>query len=299
MPVLVVAPPPPVPVDVVVEPPPLPVELEPPPVPVAVDVAPPEPLAPVPTPLVASSPEQAARIQKIELNAAMRMRRSYAIAPASSRRTVGRWIGALAGNLAGGYSGRMSDAIEAMASNLAHNLRYIRQRRSLTQQQLAKLSGVPRSTVGQIETGSCNPTLSVLARVATSLQISIEELISTPRARCEVFRKGSLPELARGRGGLAKVHRLLPHPVPGMEIDRLELLPKARFTGVPHRPGTREYLSCERGQLTFWAAGEKHTLAPGDVAAFQGDQAHSYQNDGDVVAVGFSVVALAPMPGPG
>ena len=34
---------------------------------------------------------------------------------------------------------------------------------------------------------------------------------------------------------------------------------------------------------------------PGDVATFAGDQPHSYQNDGDGAAIGFSVVALAPM----
>jgi transcriptional regulator with XRE-family HTH domain len=191
----------------------------------------------------------------------------------------------------------MSDPIDALATNLASNLRYIRQQRGLTQQELAKLCGVPRSTVGQMETGSCNPTLSVLARLAQALQISIEEILSTPRARCAVYPKGTLPVVSRGRGGTVRVQKLLPEPIPGMEIDRMELQPGARMTGVPHRPGTREYLSCERGQLTFWAAGERYTLSPGDVAAFQGDQAHSYQNDGDVVAIGFSVVTLAPNPG--
>jgi mannose-6-phosphate isomerase-like protein (cupin superfamily) len=82
-----------------------------------------------------------------------------------------------------------------------------------------------------------------------------------------------------------------------MEIDRLELQPGARMTGVPHRPGTREYLACERGQITLWAAGEQFDLSPGDVAAFHGDQAHSYHNQGNVVAIGFSVVTLSPVLG--
>ncbi len=93
------------------------------------------------------------------------------------------------------------------------------------------------------------------------------------------------------------MHKILPDPIPGMEIDRIELLPGARMTGAPHRPGTREYLTCERGRLALWAAGERFELSPGDVAAFQGDQPHSYQNLGGVPAVGFSVVTLAPMAG--
>ena len=32
---------------------------------------------------------------------------------------------------------------------------------------------------------------------------------------------------------------------------------------MPHRAGTREYLYCERGRLTLWAAGERFELATG------------------------------------
>lgn len=44
--------------------------------------------------------------------------------------------------------------IEALAGNLAANLRYIRERRGLTQVQLARLANLPRSTVSQVETGA-------------------------------------------------------------------------------------------------------------------------------------------------
>ncbi len=184
--------------------------------------------------------------------------------------------------------------IGPLSNNLAANLRYVRQRRGLTQQQLAKLCGLPRSTVGQVETGSGNPTLGVLARIAGALQLSIEELLSPPHARCAVFRRGALPIVPRGKTG-AVVQKLLPDAIPGMEMDRIELAAGARMTGVPHRPGTREYLTCERGKITLWTEGEKHELSPGDVAVFQGDQPHSYGNEGATAAVGFSVVALAPI----
>jgi transcriptional regulator with XRE-family HTH domain len=186
---------------------------------------------------------------------------------------------------------------EALSFNLSANLRYVRERRGLTQAGLARLCGLPRSTVAQLEAGSGNPTLLVLSRLAAALQLSIEELLSAPHASCQIFPKGSLPTTARGKEGAARVQKILPDPIPGMEIDRLELQPGARMTGVPHRPGTREYLACERGQITLWAGGERFDLAPGDVAAFHGDQAHSYQNEGSAVAIGFSVVTLSPVLG--
>jgi len=185
---------------------------------------------------------------------------------------------------------------EVLAEHLAANVKYVRERRNMTQADLAKRSGVPRSTVANLETGSSNPTLAVLTKVASALDLSVEELLSPPRGRLEVYRKGQLTTVTRARGA-ARIDKLLPHPIPGMEIDRIALDPGARMPGVPHRPGTSEYLACEEGRLTLWTAGDKIELDEGDVAAFAGDQPHSYHNDGEVIAVGFSVVALRPTGG--
>jgi quercetin dioxygenase-like cupin family protein len=92
---------------------------------------------------------------------------------------------------------------------------------------------------------------------------------------------------------VAKVRKLLPDAIPGMEMDRIELPPRSTLVGVPHTPGTREYLTCERGQIVLVAAGERWTLAHGDVVAFRGDQRHSYTNAADAAAIGYSVVVLA------
>jgi quercetin dioxygenase-like cupin family protein len=78
-----------------------------------------------------------------------------------------------------------------------------------------------------------------------------------------------------------------------MEIDRIEVAAGGRMTGVPHTPGTREYLTCETGTLLLVVGGERFTLDAGDVAVFRGDQRHSYHNEGRRAAVGYSVVVLA------
>lgn len=183
---------------------------------------------------------------------------------------------------------------KAKAANLAANLRYVRERRGVTQGQLAKLCGLPRTTVGELETGSSNPTLNVLLALSEALKLSLEELVSAPHSSVMVFKRWSLRIESRGPGGLAQVSKLLPDPIPGMEIDRIEIAAGGKMPGIPHRPGTREYLACESGRITLWTSGDKHVLDPGDVAAFQGDQPHSYANEGKAVAVGFSVVTLAP-----
>jgi transcriptional regulator with XRE-family HTH domain len=179
-----------------------------------------------------------------------------------------------------------------LSRRLGANVRHLREARGLTQEQMAKLSGIPRATWGHLESGAANPTLSVLHRVAVALQVPFEELTSAPRASCRHYPRAALPER---RQGDALVRELLPDPVPGMLIDRMEIAPRGRMTGVPHMPGTREYLTCESGRIRLAVAGEQWTLEPGDVVVFRGDQRHSYGNPGTRPAVGYSVVLLAPL----
>jgi transcriptional regulator with XRE-family HTH domain len=177
-----------------------------------------------------------------------------------------------------------------LPAQLAKNLKQLREARGYTQQQIAKLAGVPRATWAHLESGAGNPTLGVIHRVALALQVSIEEIISPPRAACRLYPKGTLPARSPGQ---ALVRKLLPDPIPGMEIDRIEVAPGGRMTGVPHTQGTREYLTCETGEMLLVVSGERFHLGPGDVAVFRGDQKHSYQNTGTRPAVGYSVVVLA------
>jgi transcriptional regulator with XRE-family HTH domain len=181
---------------------------------------------------------------------------------------------------------------DALSDRLAQNIKQLRSARGLTQQQMAKLSGLPRATWANLESPAANPTLGVLHRVAIALQVPIEELIAEPRADVKHFPKGSLPERRRGQ---VSVRSLLPDKVSGMLIERIEIPPGARLVGTPHTPGTREYLTCEAGELELVASGQSFRLAPGDVVVFRGDQRHSYSNLGRHETVGYSVVMLTPV----
>lgn len=176
-----------------------------------------------------------------------------------------------------------------IAANLARNLRQLRTTRGASQAQVARMSGVPRATLAHLESGEANPTLSVLRAVSLALGVTIEELLAPPRAEGRFHPVGTLA-VRRPGGGL--VRRILPDPLPGTEIERFELPAGASFRGVPHTPGTREYLTCERGAIALTVAGEHWRLGPGDVVSFRADQRHSYANPGDDLAVGYSVVVL-------
>src|SRR5438128_6503380 len=73
------------------------------------------------------------------------------------------------------------------ASNLAANIRHLREARGMTQEQMARISEIPRPTWANLESGESNPTLSVLIKAANALQVPLEELIAAPRAVVKLY----------------------------------------------------------------------------------------------------------------
>jgi len=183
---------------------------------------------------------------------------------------------------AAGMSGEVS-------RNLARNIRAAREVHGLSQQQMANLSGVPRPTWANLESGDANPTVSVLTRVAGALKVSLEQLLSPPQNAGLLTRR---KDLVSSRKGKAIIRQLLPEAARGAVLERLELRPGGHLASEPHAPGTREHFVCECGQVTVEILDESWTLQRGDVLAFAADQRHTYRAVGDETACGYSLVML-------
>jgi transcriptional regulator with XRE-family HTH domain len=74
------------------------------------------------------------------------------------------------------------DSPDRVAAHLSRNLVSLRHSRALTQEALAKSAAVPRSTIANLESGTGNPSLVVLVKVANALGVPIDELTAAPRA---------------------------------------------------------------------------------------------------------------------
>ena len=178
------------------------------------------------------------------------------------------------------------------AAHLARNLASLRHARALTQDALAKAAAVPRSTVANLESGTGNPSLTVLVKVAQALGVPIDELLASPRGQVRHWPAAEVATRGKGRG--VRIRVLVPEPVPDGMIEVMDFDPGAVMAGTPHLPGTREYFTCLSGRVSVTVAGERHALNEGDVLAFPGNQPHSYANgDAMMPARGVSVVVLA------
>lgn len=180
--------------------------------------------------------------------------------------------------------------MDTLSGNIATNVRRLRAQLGLSQKQVAAVAGVPRPTWANLESGDANPTIAVLTKVASALNVTVEDLLRPKLASARVVPAEALPSKRRGR---VAVRSLLPEPVVGLELERLALPPRAQLAVLPHARGSRKYFTCEVGDVELDISGAVYKLRAGDVVVFRGDEPHTFRNIGATGAVAYSVVTFA------
>lgn len=183
----------------------------------------------------------------------------------------------------------MDKELDIISQHLSHNLIELRQKRNLTQEALAKLTGLPRSTIANFESGVGNPSLLNLAKLSNALSIPLEYLLKAPKVSVSLIPSKDVP-LTRKSNEEIKIFQIFPDPLPNMNIERMELKSGSFMRGTPHISGTKEYFHCVKGQMQINVMGNSYFVNEGDVLIFPGDVNHAYANKGKVTAVGISVV---------
>jgi transcriptional regulator with XRE-family HTH domain len=174
---------------------------------------------------------------------------------------------------------------------VGQNMKRLRSRRGHSLEALAKLSGVSRAMLGQIETGRSVPTINVVWKIACAFDVPFSTLIATPNAeQIRVIAAKDAKVLTSASGDFSS--RAL-FPFDGerrTEFYELHLKGHGVEDAEPHASGTTENLVLVRGSLEIDVAGRQKLLEPGDAILFAADQPHSYRNPGDEEAVAYLVM---------
>jgi transcriptional regulator with XRE-family HTH domain len=181
-----------------------------------------------------------------------------------------------------------------LAGAIAANLRRLRTRRGLSLERLAKLSGVSRSMLGQIELCQSVPTINLLWKVSRALEVTFSALISSrPKAGATVLR----PEQSKvliNQDRSFQSRALFPFDGPRrVEFYELRIAPGGSENAEPHAPGTTENLVVSQGCVEIEADGKTHRLEAGDSIHFEADRPHAYRNAGPAGAVLYLVMTYA------
>lgn len=113
-------------------------------------------------------------------------------------------------------------------NNLCNNLKQVRLRLGMSQQDLAAIAQVSRQTIGGIEAGQYAPSTTVALRLARALGCQVEDLfwLEQDAAEVDAVPTQNFPTDRATRLSLARVgDRWIAHPLRGSEAFRLEMIP--------------------------------------------------------------------------
>jgi transcriptional regulator with XRE-family HTH domain len=162
-------------------------------------------------------------------------------------------------------------------------VRALREAMGLSLRDLAERSGVSAPMLSQVERGETSPTLSVAAKIATGLDLTLSQLLRLDEStHAVVTREGRRRRYSHG----GHQYEELTPPLPGQRADvSLHVLKPEAATGGGsdppiHEPGSRETAVVLDGELTLVIDGVRHDLGTGDSVTFDADLSHHFENHG-------------------
>lgn len=159
---------------------------------------------------------------------------------------------------------------------LAIRLKEARRAKGLSLDAVARLSGVSRSMVSQIERAESSPTVATLWNLTQALQVDFAGLLEARIERdIRVVQAAAAPVIADP--GRDVVIRILsaPQTVGEHEIYEIRLGPGASLDSAPHRSGCREDVVVLEGAVTIISGDEQVLLSQNDAANYAADRPHS------------------------
>jgi transcriptional regulator with XRE-family HTH domain len=170
-----------------------------------------------------------------------------------------------------------------LAPVVGQNLRRLRGERGLSLEGLAKISGVSRAMLGQIELGHSAPTINVLWKIARALELPFSALLaSSPTTSGPRVLEAKRTKRLTSHDGNFSSRALFPmDEARRVEFYELELKHRGSEDAEPHAPGTRENLVVAEGRVEIGVDDQRHLLGPGDAIVFDADVPHQYKNVGE------------------
>lgn len=166
-------------------------------------------------------------------------------------------------------------------STVSQNIKQAREKKKLTLDAAANVTGVSRSMLAQIEKGEANPTISVLWKIANGYKVSFTSLIEQAPNPAEVIRADAVSSIIENDG------LYINYPAFGFdekrcfETYRIVIKENGKLEAQPHLAGTEEYITVFSGTVEIVAGEQVFSLNEGDSIRFKADTEHSYKNCGE------------------
>ncbi len=184
-------------------------------------------------------------------------------------------------------------ALNCAPPDVASNLRKIRHQQGMSLETLARLSGVSRAMLGQIETGKSVPTIKLIWKVAKALGVPTATLItSLAELPAAVVAHSEISTITSAGGGFV----LRPFEAANFrqpfEFSEVLVSPGHREDRAGGLLGSRATLLVTSGSIDVQVGqDEPHRVLEGDSILIRADAPHHISNPGVIQAKGYLVVS--------
>ncbi|BES87002.1 XRE family transcriptional regulator [Pectobacterium araliae] len=169
---------------------------------------------------------------------------------------------------------------DELTCRIGATLKALRQERNWSLTRATEETGVSKAMLGQIERGESSPTVAILWKIATGMNVAFSAFIESTLTDEDVtYRAGST--FRENEAGM-RAAPLFPYDEK-LRFDMLviELAAGASSTSSPHEDGVIEHIIVLEGQLEMTVDGQTHLLSAGDALRFAADREHRYHNPAD------------------
>jgi XRE family transcriptional regulator, regulator of sulfur utilization len=191
----------------------------------------------------------------------------------------------------------MERYMDQLPDVVAQNLRALRKERHLSLTQLAKLTGVSKSMLRQIEIGQSNPTVTTVWKIANGLRVPFTALMTRPEPEVSVqaftgrapLRGDSAGDDSRGS------YRLYPlvlfDPQRALKVYYVEIDPGISLNADPHQGNTQEHVFVLHGPIEVTVDDTTQTVQTEHEIRFSANCPHGYHNPGPDMATAMIMIS--------
>ena len=155
---------------------------------------------------------------------------------------------------------------------IAQHLKSIRKQRKLSLDAVAKLTGVSKAMLGQIEREESSPTIAKLWQISSGLESSFSAFLNRNEAILE-----STPQHFADDPNMSLTTISPFDPAVNFEIFEIQLQAHHCQMSESHAPGVIETIWVLEGEMQIYSDGKWHTVNKKESLRFYADQAHGYK----------------------
>jgi transcriptional regulator with XRE-family HTH domain len=166
------------------------------------------------------------------------------------------------------------------APSVGKNLKATRNKRGLSLDKVAVITGVSKAMLGQIERGESSPSVNILWKIATGLKVSFSSLLANKDGDKEtlLIPYTEITPILEDNGLMKIYPQFFFDSMRGFEMFTLELEPGCNHTSEPHDVGVEEYISVIEGKVEIVVGEDIYILNKGDAIRYLANKTHIYRN---------------------